>query len=76
MPGTMKVRKANTGPPGTENTVIDPADDCQHPQGDAPTTQADHTQVILYFKLQEEEAHGGHTQGKQDECIHNLTFYG
>ena len=72
MPGTMKIGEAHTGPPGAEHTVIDPASDCQHPQGDAPTTKADHTQVVFILQLQHQEAHGGNTQGQQDESIRNL----
>ena len=73
MSGTMEVGEAHTGPPGAEHPVIHPASNCQHPQCDGPTAQADHAQVVLHLQLHHQQAEGGDTQGQQDECIHNLT---
>ena len=74
MPGTMEVGEAHAGPPRAEHPVIHPASNCQHPQCDGPTAQADHAQVVLHLKLHHQQAEGGDTQGQQDECIHNLAI--
>ena len=47
----MEVGKTNAGPPGAEDSVIDPADNSQHPQENGPTAQADHLYVLLHFQL-------------------------
>ena len=74
MPGTMEVGEAHAGPPRAEHPVIHPTSNCQHPQCDGPTAQADHAQVVLHLQLHYQQAEGGDTQGQQDEGIHNLAI--
>ena len=72
MPGTMEVGKANAGPPGAEDPVIDPADDRQHPQENGSLAQAEHLDILLHFQLMHEQEHGWHSKSQQNESIHNL----
>ena len=58
----MKVGKSYAGPPGAKHSVIDPASDCQHPEDNASTTQAEHTDVVFHFQLMYKKEHGGHTK--------------
>ena len=72
MPGTMEVGKANAGPPGAEDPVIDPADDRQHPQENGSLAQAEHLDILLHFQFMHEQEHGWHSKSQQNESIHNL----
>ena len=75
MPSTVEVGKANAGPPGAEDSVIDPADDRQHPQKDGSLTQAQHLDIFLLFQFTQEKKHGWYSKSHQDESIHNLSTH-
>ena len=68
----MEIRKANAGPPGAEDSVIDPADDRHHPQENSSPAQAEHLDILLHFQLMHQKKHGWYSKSHQNESIHNL----
>ena len=69
VPEAVQVGEAEAGPHSAEELVVEPAEDGDDPEGDAPAPEAGDAELELVLEVVGQQADGGHAQDHEEEGV-------
>lgn len=59
VPGAVQVGEAHTGPPGTKDSIVDPASDGHAPEDNTSSAKGENSNITFSFELKKEQGNRG-----------------